>query len=34
VERDDLDETVRRRIVDTNGRNLLGIDDAFRPADT
>jgi predicted TIM-barrel fold metal-dependent hydrolase len=32
--RDDLDQSVRRRIVDTNARALYGIDDAFRPSDT
>ena len=31
--RDDLDQTVRTRIVDTNARILFGIDETFRPTD-
>jgi uncharacterized protein len=31
--RDDIDHAVRRRILDTNGRALLGIDDDFTPSD-
>jgi predicted TIM-barrel fold metal-dependent hydrolase len=32
--RTDLDETVKTRIVDTNGRALFGIDQEFRPSDS
>ena len=31
--RPDLDGIVRQRIVDTNGRNLFGIDESFTPSD-
>jgi predicted TIM-barrel fold metal-dependent hydrolase len=32
--RTDLDDAVRNRIVDTNGRVLFGIDEGFRPSDS
>ncbi len=32
-DRVDLDDVVRQRIVDANGRALFGIDDAFTPSD-